>query len=297
MSRRREQVTALLASIFAREARHGERLYPRESRPVMLASGSVYDPANGIPAPVGELPPPGVDLDHWARKRAELAVGAAVLRSRAFAHRRGDVPLPDGWPEAPPVVTVGEVVSLRPKPDAATVKRWQRELEREAGHRFAEEALAALTAAVPPPKAWPPPLSPGSLVASGRASAPYRGGTGRVIVSVAEGLITDRHFREIPGVELAPDGTLRRIAPVVVAAPDPMTDRTVLASAMTALGEAAAAMREFVGRPQPDVHVHVAAAEAPDVHVTVEAAERPRVIRVEVDDDGTKRYISEDAEA
>lgn len=44
----------------------------------------------------------------------------------------------------------------------------------------------------------------------------------------------------------------------------------------------------------PDVHVTVEAAKAADVHMTVEPP-RPRSIRVEKDEDGTRRFVRDDA--
>lgn len=86
-------------------------------------------------------------------------------------------------------------------------------------------------------------------------------------------------------------------APLAVAAaqPEPAAPEAMLAFTR--------AIERLANRKQPDVHVHVAPPQvtvhvpeqrAPDVHVTVEQPQ-PRAVRVEVDGDGVKRFIPEDA--
>jgi hypothetical protein len=69
-----------------------------------------------------------------------------------------------------------------------------------------------------------------------------------------------------------------------------------------------AAIKSLVSRPQPPIQVHVEAQPAPvvhvappnvtvkppDVHVHTPQPQQPRSVRVEVDDEGVKRYIPED---
>jgi hypothetical protein len=76
-----------------------------------------------------------------------------------------------------------------------------------------------------------------------------------------------------------------RLTRVASAAPEADGDRGLVAAAVTALGEAVSAMREFVARPQP----------APIINVAVQPAEpsKPRAVRVDVAADGTRRYVIE----
>jgi hypothetical protein len=54
------------------------------------------------------------------------------------------------------------------------------------------------------------------------------------------------------------------------------------------------AVERLASRKPPDVVVHVPEQPAPVVNVTVEQP-KPRAVRVEVDADGVKRYVPEEA--
>jgi hypothetical protein len=297
-SKRREQITALVASVFAKEARHGESIDARESRAVMLASGSTIDLANGIAEPVGERPPPGVDLEWWVRERAELAVGVAALHRRALATAASDddVPLPDGWIDDSERRANLAAIRAQHPIVAAQRRAALRAADQRAADKGYEEALALLASAVPPPNRPAPLRRHRQTLVRWPRPPVYRvkfDHDGHAIVMDGRGV-------RLPDftIDVATCMPMRRVKPTLVAAAAAEPPASAPTEAPTEehghIGLLLRTVERLANRKPPDVHVTVEAAKAPDVHVTVEAAERPRVIRVEVDDDGTKRYISED---
>ena len=75
------------------------------------------------------------------------------------------------------------------------------------------------------------------------------------------------------------------LPPVDASAP---ADRLV--AALEALAAREPAPAPIVNVAAPQIDVHVPEARVPDVHVTVPEP-RPHSVRVEVDGDGTKRYV------
>lgn len=216
---RREQVVALLASVYVAEATKPPPVYaPRVSRPIMLADGSVYDASLGIPEPMRRAEPAGGDVHLWARKRAEAEVGRVVLRAAASpplaredlsrleklkeALRRASIQRvvqavveeseaddrPEGWPDGwpwgepdPPVIDMPDRSTRWDGPrDAGRRTEQRRANVKVIQHEAGEAALAALFASVPPPPTWPPPAPERqTLVASA-----YRGARGVRVLPV-----------------------------------------------------------------------------------------------------------------
>lgn len=209
---------------------------------------------------------------------------------------------PPGWPrvgapapvdiDAPGVQRPGEtpaevtrrVAERRAEPRALTAAASQRE--------EGEKALAELLRITGRPRGRSP-VRPRSLV----ASAHYAGGLGRFRVRLEDGhaLVMTADGRWLPGMTID-----ERCMPVPIRADAPTQPAAVVAAAHDdtterRIGRLAAAVERLATRPQPpiQVDVHVPVQPAPVVNVTVQQPPA-RAVRVEVDDDGTKRFIPED---
>jgi hypothetical protein len=255
----------------------------------------------------------------WQHLRASQPSEAKLQRVIGMAKASLFEPLLEPAPDEPPAGW----------PDGQPARRRRRRKRREARRRASRSEVAALGVPVHPlatvwrvdARRWRvtnPPAVVNATLASLTAAAdsarrrPRPGSARQVRTPVVAATVTP-----VFEAEPLPRGDTR--LEVMASFARGLFDRMSLVAAAEANAEAQAGpvakladrMGEFLDRPQPevvvkapDVYVDLAAPAAPsvtvkppDVHVHVEQPKsRPRAVRIEYDEQGNKRYVSEEIE-